>query len=550
MVLTDSFWETQAFRAQQAKKAVHVVNEIHSSYGIPKKTAWRKIKEYGYHSGRKTRSDAGVIPEELKNHLYAVANLYHRKRKRESKTPLERAVELYVDACPEAKDILPSTSHIHSLFRKLGLSRRHIKAPTPKLEIKCKFPNHVHFLDSSICRYYISKKNNILFIPTATNYKNKPDRYVSKQVLVRNIIIDGCSGAYFVWYSTTQTALDWTDFLFNAWKYKEDFLFHGVPYVLIMDNDAALRSYAFLKLLNYLQVKVPDVEPYHPWVKGYVEQIHDSWERWFESGFMFLEKKVADLDLINQWAYDYSIRFQSTRKHSRHGMTRFDAWQKGIQEHLRELPDYHTYRKLFHFKPETRTVKSNGKFLYYGEYKLTDTELFGKKVDVIKYPYEYQKNKAVTVVYPSSKENPRNFLLPENEKKVYTVIPIQKDNYGYNIMSHPWEEYKGLKHTASMNNQKEVEKVEIPEIKPFKTPEPSMIHMPVKGEQIEVKPDYEPREIEYTKTFLKMQLVKRLHRSLSQEESDYIANLGKETFKEEDIQALEKLFRVQKVMRG
>ncbi|MGD2092788.1 MAG: hypothetical protein PVH61_41880 [Candidatus Aminicenantes bacterium] len=546
MIIRREFWEEKAMEANSRGIAKPIVEEIHRTKGIPPKTIYRKLRDNGYISGRKTRSDAGYIDPNLKEHLILLASLYHRHIKKEANTPLELVVDLYSKSNPQVQ--LPSVSHIHTLFRKLGLSRRMARKPTPKLQIKCLYPNHVHFYDTSVCRYYISKKNNILYIPIPANYKNKPDRFVGKQVLVRHVIIDGCTGAFFVWYTTTQKTIDYAEFLFNAWKDKREYIFHGAPFKLVMDNDSGLRSHAFLRLLNYLEVDVPNVKPYAPWVKGYVEKMMHVWEIWFESRFLFVEKKVGSIDQINAWAYQYAIEFQKTRIHSRHKMTRFQAWQNGIQGYLRELPDYHTFQQLLHSDPVERKVTSQGVILYKGlKYKTKDSELFGKWVDIIEHPYLYRKNKAITLIWPTNKENPRNFLIPENKK--YTLEPYQTDAYGYPLQIHPWGEYRGIKHTESQQNFKEVENAESPQVNPFDFSKSSNIsYMPQTGEKIEPKNVVESKPIEFTKTLSKIHISELLRRPLSPDEVRYIDSQKKDTMTKEDIIELVNLFKVQSAL--
>jgi hypothetical protein len=542
MIIRREYWEQMAARANELGKAKPIVDEIFKTKGISPKTSYRQLKDHGFDSKRKTRNDCGYIDPETKKHILAIAHMYHKHIKREAGTPLELVVNLYKKANPGVE--LPSVSHIHALFRKLGISRRFARIPTPKLSIKCLYPNHVHFYDTSICRYYLNKKNKIKFIPKAKNYKNKPNRFRDKQVLVRHIIIDGCTGAFFVWYTTTQRSIDMAEFLFNAWKQKGNFIFHGAPIKLVTDNDSGLRSHAFLRLLNYLEIDVPDVQTYAPWVKGYVEKMMHIWEIWFESRFLFIDKKIGSINQINRWAYNYAIEFQSTKIHSRHKMTRFQAWQEGVSGHLRELPDYHTFQKLLHSDPVRRKVTSQGIILKNGfKYKTKDTELFGKWVDVIEHPYLHQENYTITVTWPSTKDNPRNFLTPV--KKKYTLEPYQKDKYGYDKKIHPWGKFKNLKHTDSMNNFKDVENSEIPQLNPFETHEPVQKFEPQTGEQIQPREVIEPKEIEYTKTLTKLHIADLLRRDLTLRETRLINALEQETFTKKDILSFVKSFKLE-----
>jgi hypothetical protein len=294
---------------------------------------------------------------------------------------------------------------------------------------------------------------------------------------------------------------------------------------------------------------VPAVKPYSPWVKGYVERMMFTWETWFESRFLFMDKQIADLDQINTWAYEYAIEFQNTRIHSRTKQTRFAAWNNNISGHLRELPDYQTFRKLLHGDPVHRKVNAQGIFSYGAgaiKYQVKDSELFNNWIDVIEYPFSYKSNLAVTILYPSSKENPRNFLLPE--KKKYTLLPYELDMHGYPETAHPWGEFRAIKHTDSMNNFKEVDETPIPNVDPFMTKQSDISYRPQTGTPIQPKNIIEPRPIEYTKTEAKLHIAEALKRGLHPIEVSQVNNTKKDTFTLEEINEFVKLFKVQSAL--
>jgi hypothetical protein len=274
------------------------------------------------------------------------------------------------------------------------------------------------------------------------HYKNKPANR-RKRRLVRMVMIDHCSGAFFVQYALSEQIIDHAEFMYNAWRFKDDFLFHGVPMILIMDNASALRSFTLIRLLTeYLEIDIPNVKVYKARVKGSVERMMYDWEVFFESRFLYLDKKVGDINQINRWAYQLAIEFQQTKIHSRHKKTRFDAWNLWV-ENLRELPGFDTYQRLLYRNPETRDVRTNGVLRYNNvKYKVEDVELRGQKVMVIEHPFLYEKNQAVTIIWPTPDYSEKNLLTPQ--KKKYTIEPIVKNQKGFNVQAPVWLEYEDI----------------------------------------------------------------------------------------------------------
>ena len=550
MELTTEFWQNVALQMNRANNARPVVESIIDRYGLGRNTVYRQAARHGYQSGRKRRADAGMVDEEMMDHLWQIFHIYHRKSRingAESRMPLERAMEIYLDTFPpDRRPELLSPSRVHQIIRRMEVSRKDARKATPKIELRTLYPNHLHEYDTSICRYYIAPDKKIIWIPRAQDYQNKPGRFDKKQRLIRHIMIDHCTGAFFVEYSTTQQTLDVAEFFFHAWERKEDndFIFHGVPYIFVTDNDTALKSYAVRRLLSYLEVEYPDITPYHAWVKGVVEQFHLTWERWFEMGFLF--QKSGDLGEINRWAYEYAIRFQKTRRHTRHNMTRFAAWDRGIRGKLREIPDYHTYMKLLHSRPVTRDVKSDGKFRYKNvRYELKN--IYSTKVDVIIHPYLYEQTGAVTVQYPSRELNPANFDPKKVKIQTMTVLPIEKDRNGFNKAAVVAGTYRALKKTGGERNFDQVAETELTrDIKPFdgnreKAAEITFLNR--LGTVIKAGSEVDFKAIEYTITKAKFEIVGRLGRGLSEWENQYISENYQEKISGDEIEKLADFFR-------
>jgi putative phage associated protein len=82
----------------------------------------------------------------------------------------------------------------------------------------------------------------------------------------------------------------------------------------------------FTHLLNQLDVKIEVPKAHNARAKGQVEKGNDIVERQFESGLRFMN--VSGLAELNQLAHQWMRYFNAKAVHSRHGMTRYSAWQK------------------------------------------------------------------------------------------------------------------------------------------------------------------------------------------------------------------------------
>lgn len=539
---------------QAAQRATEVAQTWAEKLGYSYKTIFKKVNDAGfYNSGKKTKHNAGQLSPELQEHIYKIAAVYHtipKKRKAaiEGKLPLELAIEMYLDSLDDEIDI-PGPGRIYQILRQQKISRRHKKLPTPKLRMKTLYPNHVFAYDTGVCNYWKAPDGKIKLIPKAHDYPGK-ERYNKKTRLVRHIIIDLFSGAFYLWYTFQQKQVDYFEFLYKAFAVKDDkFIFHGLPKIILMDNDVGLRSLVLMRFLAYLDIKVPIIEPYSPWIKGVVEDMMKHVARWFESRLMFQEQE-SDIDKINEWATAWAIKYQKTRRHSRHRMTRFECWDKLIinpetrESHLREIPDFDTCQRLLHFDPETRKVDKQGQVRYKGEIYVVPG-LYNTKVDVLQHLYLYQKNKAITVSYPSAEECTDNFL--EYEVQKLTLLPdvIGVGNYPENAVVIG-EEYGKIVEDTTTRNLKTVANLTddvVKTLKPMNFKDDTGIEYITKtGTTVEVAAEQSFDDRVYNKTKVKLEVSRQLRRKLNPFELKYISDLEDRMFSTEEITEFITLF--------
>lgn len=550
------FWARVGREMNESPVAKPVAEKYARKFGFSTKTIYRKARRYGnYDSGKKQRADAGKLDPEVEMHLWNIAAIYLKlpdkvkSSNKESKTPLEVAVEMYIQSF-ELPPRLPSISRIHQIFRDWGISKRYMQMPQAKLQLKSNNPNHVQQYDSSVCLLYLDPDEGITPISKSEDYKNKEfgrllnQEAKKKRRLVRHIVIDHYSGAFYVEYSFKQEIINYADFLYNAWAAKDDgFIFHGAPKVFFIDNDSGLRSHAMMRLYANLEIEVPPIEPYHAWVKGVAENFHRVWELRFES--RFLHQKSNSLEQINAWAREYAIKFQKNFVHRRHRRTRFDMWNTIEKEQIREIPDYQTFQKLVYANPVSRKVNYRGKFTYYDrkqkvtfEYEVPD--LRNRWVDVIVHPYLFSKNQAVTVYWPSQKDSQETFLTEEIQK--LTVLPTYTNQGGFAEKSETAVtvgEFKDVTPTKSEKNIAKVKAMKVPELKPFDNQKPvdDIEFIPKTGTPIIPEVEREFTSITYKSLIqFKAALVDWLGRRLEPEEQAYIKSMRKKEFTQEDLE--------------
>jgi hypothetical protein len=94
--------------------------------------------------------------------------------------------------------------------------------------------------------------------------------------------------------------------------------------MLYVDRGSANRSAIFRNLCQALGIRLEFAQGAR--AKGQVEKMHDVVELGFESGLK-MAADVRDVDALNRMSHQWMHWFNGTQKHSRHGMTRYAAWQ-------------------------------------------------------------------------------------------------------------------------------------------------------------------------------------------------------------------------------
>lgn len=317
---------------------------------------YRVAKANGFNAGRKSREDKGKFKSELSvGQIEFVASLMFVTG-RENKGPImpvERAIQIAEDnGIIEPGQVSPAT--MNRILREWQMSKRHMRAPDPHVNMRSLHPNHVHLVDVSVCVQYYLKNGRTALMDERDFNKNKPQNCAKvKTRLLRYLLVDHFSGEFFLrYYDTTgETAENLFNFLKEAWGKKDNDKApcRGVPFVLLMDSGSANVAHAIVAMLRRLGVDVPKGRPYNPRRQGAVETTHNIIENWFESGLRI--QPAFDVPTLNVLADDWMVRFKATKPHTRHGMPRTQMWLTIKPHELRELPDDEVMQE-FYAKPE------------------------------------------------------------------------------------------------------------------------------------------------------------------------------------------------------
>jgi hypothetical protein len=223
------------------------------------------------------------------------------------------------------------------------------------------------------------------------------------------------------------------DALIRAMLPRADYPPHGVCLVLYTDQGSAFKgvfeNFVRRLMIDHIRHESSAVKDDAARATGSVEVANNIIESSFE-GKLGIGYRATSIEMLNALADKWSRWYCATQKHSRHGMTRVNAWLKITEQQLRLAPDEAVLRSLATTHPESRTVTGNLRipFARKGEgsreYSLRDIPglesiRVGDKVNVVLNPYHPE---GIILVTPSA----------DGKSEVHTpLMPIPKDSWGY-----------------------------------------------------------------------------------------------------------------------
>ena len=382
-----------------------VIDYYQNLTGFSKQHIYQIANENGYKSNKKKRKDKGILKSGItKDQIEFVAALIceSSREKKGAIMPVEVALEIAIDNGIIEHGQL-SVGTMTRLLRERQANADAMSKETPHTEMRSLHPNHVHVVDASVCIQYYLRNGKTSLMRDTEFYKNKPQNFEKiKTRLLRYLLVDHFSGAFFPYYfdTTGETQKNLYDFLLRAWENKGDerYPFRGVPFHILMDRGSANISKAIINLLiKNLDIKIPKGMPHNPRKQGSAEVTHNIWEKNFECRLAF--KPAWSVEELNQWAFDYAIYYNATKKHTRHDMTRAACWMLIQKEQLRDLPSKDILTELFAEPEKECTVDGAYTISFKGkEYNLKHIQgLFrGAKVMAV---YKPLKNPVIDICY-------------------------------------------------------------------------------------------------------------------------------------------------------
>ncbi|WP_410472236.1 hypothetical protein ACGTJS_11925 [Faucicola mancuniensis] len=371
--------------------------------GMSVSTLYRKLESVAVKPTRKARSDKGEMTLTLDDAKLISSVVMEGMRKNGKRImTVERAVMMLrangmISACHTDGTALSVGAIVRGL-KAYHLHPDQLLEPAPVVSMKSLHPNHLWQIDPSLCvLYYLPRVGKDTGLRVASHdefYKNKPSNLVKiiNDRVWRYTGTDHASGViYCHYYFGGETSANLCDFFIRMMSAKESIgkdPIRGVPKMVMLDPGSANTSSAFKTLCAALDVVVQINKPNNPRAKGQVEKANDIVETHFESGLKFVE--VNDIDTLNALCDKWLRYFNSQAIHSRHGLTRYKAWQKIKSDELIIAPPADYCKSLALSVPKEAKVTPELEIRYKG--KVYDVSalpvLVGQKILVAQNPWE------------------------------------------------------------------------------------------------------------------------------------------------------------------
>nr|DAY37408.1 MAG TPA: transposase [Caudoviricetes sp.] len=398
----------QLGRLPHGGKTVYLKNEA-AKLGMSLATLHKKLDGVMMKPERKRRADAGTTALSKSDAQMISALILETMRKNGKRLmTVERAVEMLI----ANKEIDPvrvdketgecftlSTSTIVRALKLYKLHPDQLLQPAPVTALQSLHPNHVWQIDASLCvLFYLptsGKDTGLRMMKADEFYKNKPKNVakIEQDRVWRYVISDHCSGCLFVWYVFGgENSENLCEAYIQAMQPKTDRLndpFCGVPKSVMLDPGSANTGHGFKSLNKQLGVNVIINKVGNPRAKGQVENGNNLVETQFESSLKLV--RINSIDELQQLANRWMRYFNGQKVHSRHGMRRYQAWQKIEPEQLLIPPPADYCRELVLSKPEERKVNPDLTIEFGGRrFDVRDVPvvLVGEKITVAKNPWK------------------------------------------------------------------------------------------------------------------------------------------------------------------
>lgn len=431
---------------------------------VSRQEVYRRLKDVGFASGRKRRSDRGSSMATKDVAMQAAALVHGARRKTGKKTlPLTQALDILrengvgsVDAATGEVRLPTSASTLSRAMRRHGCHPAMLEQGRPHTHMQSLHPNHVWQVDASLCVLFYLPKQGLQIMPEGVFYKNKIHNLekITRERVWRYVVTDHYSGALYVRYvlAAGESAENLAEtFLLAIQPRGQNDPLHGVPFHLMMDMGSANTAHLFKNLLKNLGVKDLVHKPGNSQAKGQVEQAQQLVETQFEGRLSFM--KIESIEQLQAAADRWQTHFNAWKVHTRHGRTRNAMWLTITEDQLRIPPSMELCRQLVTTKPVEVTVRDDMSITHsvkgYGRQTYDVRGLRGvvpgMKVTVMVNPYEAP---AVDVGVKDER----------GDVVTWPVAPVRMTEAGFRADAAIWgQEHKALPETVADKRTKELE---------------------------------------------------------------------------------------------
>jgi len=450
-------WGARLREAPKGRKA-EVVEQACTALGCSDKTLYRKLKAAGFESGRRRRSDAGdcVLTDEQLNDLAGV--LLSSYNQKDQRMPIQTALDMVRHSFIARGESFPLVS-ASTVSRQLYARKLHptqLSQPTEHVQLVSKHPNHVWQVDSTTGAYYYLPNGRLRWMDEAEFNKNKLANMVkaSSALLTRYAAVDHTTHAFKVrYYLGGESAENLINFLVWAMWKQDAGPMCGVPLILMTDQGPANKSAQMKLFCKRLGIRHEMHAPGAARVTGSVEKSHDLARMHLETRYNFTNPESVTLNKLNLDAEAWAAALCSTRKHTRHGRTRYAAWMEiSRYPHALRMPaSEQALRDAASSEPRTTRLRNDRRLSFDGRKYLLDRESVPHAIpgQMVTFVLNVFRAPAIDV----------QFVCPDTgEVRWYVVEPERADEWGYGAGPVIGEGYASPQNTVLDDNRNALRK--------------------------------------------------------------------------------------------
>lgn len=449
-------------RARHGERA-GVVQEFATQWACTPATVYARLKPFLPAKGRKRRSDAGACTLSRAEARKIAAYVEYTRADTGCRAALlddvvrvlRKSGEILAGRIDESTgEFAPlSTSAIRRALAQYHYHPRQLAADAPTARLYSPHPNYCWQNDATVSgQYYLADDGLRVLVQRQFN-AGKPGNMarINDRRLWAYNTVDHCTHAIDITYvQGAESAANMLTSLICAMTERDDSTFFGVPKLLMVDPGAgasqAVRTFCAALGIRLLVHAAGEAQ-----VNGSVEVSHDIGHRRFEAHLRMLPP-VCRIEDINQEARLWCRDFNATRQHSRHGMTRRDAWLHVTSEQLARAPAVDVLRQLANSAPKECTVRDwmiRFRGRVYDLRELPGGALNGAKVSVVRNALDADEA-SVRVLTADAEGQPMHFLAPEITRRAFGFL---------STAALIGEEYKAAPDTPADAARKELDRV-------------------------------------------------------------------------------------------